>query len=342
MSAAIPGGPTARAVLGRSGVPVTRLGFGGAALGGLFRPVSEDQAVRAVRAAWDAGLRYFDTAPHYGAGLSEQRLGLALSGLPREEFTVSTKVGRLLTEGTGADGREFTGAPARRRVRDYSRDGVLRSVDESLRRLGLDRVDVLYIHDPDEHWEQAVIEAYPTLARLRDDGVVGAIGVGMNQTAMLSRFVRETDLDVVLCAGRCSLLDDSAQRELFPLCERRGVAVVAAGVYNSGILASPENPHYDYAPAPAWIRARTDALAGLCAAHGVPLPAAALAWTARHPAVTSVLVGMRSAEEVRANVGWARADVPQRLCGELAGMPRGGTGHPGSEAVGTAGDGGHR
>ncbi|MFI1799330.1 aldo/keto reductase [Streptomyces sp. NPDC020379] len=331
MSTAIPGGPTARAVLGRSGVPVTRLGFGGAALGGLFRPVSEDQAVRAVRAAWDAGLRYFDTAPHYGAGLSEQRLGLALSGLSRGEFTVSTKVGRLLTEGTGADGREFTGAPDRLRVRDYSRDGVLRSVDESLRRLGLDRVDVLYIHDPDEHWQQAVTEAYPTLARLRDDRVVGAIGVGMNQTAMLSRFVTETDLDVVLCAGRCTLLDDSARRELLPLCERRGVAVVAAGVYNSGILADPTGtPHYDYAPAPPWVRARADGLAGLCAAHGVPLPAAALAWTARHPAVTSVLVGMRSAEEVRANVGWARADVPPGLCGGLAGMLRGDAGHPGS------------
>ncbi|GAA0372540.1 aldo/keto reductase [Streptomyces blastmyceticus] len=319
MSTAVPGGPTGRGILGRSGVPVTRLGLGGAALGGLFRPVSRARAVRTVRAAWEAGIRYFDTAPHYGAGLSEERLGAALSGLPRGEFTVSTKVGRLLAPGSGADGTEFTGAPDRARVRDYSRDGVLRSVEESLRRLGLDRVDVLYIHDPDEHWAQAVGEAYPTLARLRDEGVVGAIGAGMNQTAMLARFVAETDVDVVLCAGRCSLLDGSAQRDLFPLCERCGVAVVAAGVFNSGILADPgADARYDYAPAPAATLARARRMAALCERHGVPLPAAALAWPARHPAVASVLVGMRSAAEVAANTRWAATAVPPALWRDLA------------------------
>ncbi|MDT0447538.1 aldo/keto reductase [Streptomyces hesseae] len=337
-SPALPGGPAGRALLGRSGVPVTRLGFGGAALGGLFRPVTADDAAEAVRAAWDAGVRYFDTAPHYGAGLSEERLGAALRGLPRREFTVSTKVGRLLADGPGdlppgGDGTEFTGAPNRLRVRDYSRDGVLRSVEASLRRLGLDRVDVLYLHDPDEHWEQAAGEGFPALARLRDEGVVGAIGAGMNQTAMLARFIAETDLDVVLCAGRCSLLDGSAQRGLFPLCERRGVAVVAAGVFNSGVLADPDtDPRYDYARAPAPAVARARRLAAVCERHGVPLPAAALAWPARHPAVASVLVGMRSAEEVGTDVALAGTRIPPELWRDLetAGLLPGRSPSPGT------------
>ncbi|WP_414167362.1 aldo/keto reductase [Streptoverticillium reticulum] len=314
------------AVLGRSGVPVTRIGFGAAPLGGLFRPVTEAEAEGAVTAAWEAGIRYFDTAPHYGAGLSEQRLGAVLRGRPRDAFTVSTKVGRLLgAEGDGG-APEFTGAPDRVRIRDYSRDGVLRSLESSLGRLGLDRVDVVYVHDPDEHWEQAADEAFPALAQLRAEGVVRAIGAAMNQSAMLARFVAETDLDVVLCAGRCSLLDGSAQRELFPLCRREGVAAVAAGVFNSGVLAGPRpGAAYDYAAAPPAVVARARRIATVCRGYGVPLAAAALAWAARDAAVASVLVGMRSATEVAEDVRLAGLTVPAELWAELDGsglLPR--------------------
>ncbi|NJP79818.1 aldo/keto reductase [Streptomyces sp. AA8] len=323
---ALPGGPAGYAVLGRSGLPVTRMGFGGAALGGLFRPVGAAAAEGAVRAAWEAGIRYFDTAPHYGAGLSEERLGAALAGQPRAAFTISTKVGRVLADAgpgagvpRGGDGSEFAAGRDRARVRDYSRDGVLRSLEGSLHRLRLDRVDVLYVHDPDNHWEQAAGEAFPALARLRDEGVVRAIGIAMNDAEMLTRFVAETDPDVVLCAGRCSLLDGGAQRELFPLCERRGVAVVAAGVFNSGLLADPRpGAYYDYQRAPERSVARAQRIAAVCEAHGVPLPAAALAWPARHPAVASVLVGMRSAEEVTADVRLAGTGVPEQLWRDLA------------------------
>lgn len=308
---------TETSVLGRSGVPVTRLGFGAAALGGLFRPVTAAGAEDAVTAAWEAGIRYFDTAPHYGAGLSEQRLGAALRGCPRDAFTVSTKVGRLLGE-PGGGATEFTGAPERVRIRDYSRDGVLRSLEASLGRLGLDRVDVVYVHDPDEHWEQAAGEAFPALAQLRAEGVVRAVGAAMNQTAILARFVAETDLDVVLCAGRCSLLDGGAQRELFPLCRREGVAAVAAGVFNSGVLADPRpGAPYEYAAAPRAVLTRARRIAAVCGRYGVPLAAAALAWAGRDPAVASVLVGMRSATEVAEDVALAGVAVPPELWRDL-------------------------
>ncbi|GHF23690.1 aldo/keto reductase [Streptomyces morookaense] len=243
-----------------------------------------------------------------------------LRGCPRDAFTVSTKVGRLLgAEGDGG-APEFTGAPDRVRIRDYSRDGVLRSLESSLGRLGLDRVDVVYVHDPDEHWEQAVEEAFPALAQLRAEGVVGAIGAGMNQTAMLARFVAETDLDVVLCAGRCSLLEGTAQRELFPLCRREGVAAVAAGVFNSGVLAGPRpGAAYDYAAAPPAVLARARRIAAVCGRYGVPLAAAALAWAGRDEAAACVLVGMRSATEVAEDVRLAAVAVPDALWEQLEG-----------------------
>ncbi|MEW2546671.1 aldo/keto reductase [Streptomyces sp. NPDC047002] len=308
---------------GRSGLRVTALGFGAATLGGLFAPLSDEDAHAALQTAWDAGIRYFDTAPHYGVGLSEERLGRFLADKPRADYVLSTKVGRLLVPGTGdpsqsegADG--FYGTPHRVRVRDYSADGVRRSLDESLERLGVDRIDVAFIHDPDDHVEQALTEAYPALAALRDEGVLGSVGVGMNQVAVPTRFVRESDIDCLIVAGRYTLLDGEAARELLPLCAERGVDVVGAGVFNSGLLATPEeSPTFDYAAAPGPLVARARAIAAVCARHGVPLPVAALAFVRVHPAVRTVLAGMRSPAEVRQNVTSVTTEVPKALWDDL-------------------------
>jgi aryl-alcohol dehydrogenase-like predicted oxidoreductase len=305
--------------LGRSGVRVSRIGLGTAPLAGLFAPVSDQDAAATLEAAWDAGIRYFDTAPHYGAGLAERRLGRFLAGRDRAEVTVSTKVGRLLVPGEPAPGDEgFHGTPDLVRVRDYSADGVYRSLADSLDRSGLDAFDVVLIHDPDDHWEQAVTGAYPALARMRAEGAVRAIGAGMNQAAMLTRFVTETDLDCVLVAGRYSLLDRSAARDLLPLCAERGVGVLVGGVFNSGILADPSpGATYDYAPAPEGLLRRAQALAARCADHGVPLAAAALNFPLRHPAVTGVVVGARSPREVAENVAHAATTIPEELWAQL-------------------------
>lgn len=302
--------------IARAGLHVGRIGLGTAPLAGLFDPVSADAACSTMDAAWAGGVRLFDTAPHYGVGLAERRLGEFLRTRLRAEAVISTKVGRVLVPGAAARGDDsFYGVPEDLvRVRDYSADGVHRSIADSLARTGLDRFDVVLIHDPDEHWAQAVDEAYPALARLRAEGVVGAIGVGMNQAEMLTRFVRETDIDVVLMAGRYTLLDRGAEAQLLPLCQQRGVAVLIGGVFNSGVLANPTPAaHFDYAP----VRPRTLNLAlamqRLCADHGVPLAAAAVQFPLRHPAVTSVLVGARSADEIRADLTLSELPIPDEL-----------------------------
>ncbi|TDD88329.1 aldo/keto reductase [Actinomadura darangshiensis] len=297
--------------LGRSQVEVTALSFGGAAIGGLYAPVPDDEATAALKRALSHGMRYFDTAPHYGAGRSERRLGMALGS---SGAVVSTKVGRLLRPrepGEEPDDEGFMGEPPLKRVWDFSADGVRRSLTQSLERLGLDRVDVVYIHDPDFHEDRVYAETYPALARLRDEGVVGAIGAGMNQAAMLTRFVRRLDLDVVLCAGRLALLDRTAEAELLPACLERGTSVVVGGVYNSGVLAGGGT--FDYVPAPAEIRAKAARLRDVCAAHGVPLRAAALQFPARHAAVASVLVGCRSPAEVDDNAAMFELEIPEAL-----------------------------
>jgi aryl-alcohol dehydrogenase-like predicted oxidoreductase len=319
MTSAAAAWSTERVPLGRSDVTVSRLGLGTAPLAGLFSAVAEEQAAAALETAWAAGIRYFDTAPHYGAGLAERRLGAFLASRPRAECTVSTKVGRLLVPGEAAPGDEgFHGERGVVRVRDYSADGVYRSLAESLERSGLDSFDVVLIHDPDDHWEDAVTGAYPALERLRAEGAVRAIGAGMNQTAMLTRFVAETDVDCVLVAGRYSLLDRSAADDLLPMCEKRQVGVLVGGVFNSGILADPTaHATYDYAPAPDGVRLRVLALAERCAAHGVPLAAAALRFPLRHPAVTGVVVGARNAREVADNTAHAATGIPEALWAEL-------------------------
>lgn len=313
-----------RIKLGRSAVGITELSFGAAAIGNLFTEVGPAQAAAAVDAAWDEGVRSFDTAPHYGLGLSERRLGEALRDRPRDAYTVSTKVGRLLEPlppGTApAHGLSegFAVAHTHRRRWDFSADGIRRSVEDSLGRLGLDRVDLVYLHDPDDHEEAAFREGYPALERLRAEGMVGAIGAGMNQTAMLTRFLRDTDVDAVLCAGRFTLLDRSALADLLPEAEARGRAVVVGGVFNSGLLADPRpGATYDYAPAPAHLLERALRIEEVTRRHGVPLRAAALRYPLGHPAVAGVLVGARSPEEVRDAAALLRTPVPDALWEEL-------------------------
>ncbi|MFI6488697.1 aldo/keto reductase [Streptomyces sp. NPDC050564] len=307
--------------LGRSGVEVSELSFGAAGIGNLFTAVSDEQAYEALDAAWAGGIRYFDTAPHYGIGLSERRLGAALRERSRAEYTVSTKVGRLLepTDAGGDDLADGFAVPAtHRRVWDFSADGVRRSLDASLERLGLDRVDVVYLHDPDDHAEQAFREGYPALEKLRSQGVVGAIGAGMNQAEMLTRFVRETDVDVVLCAGRYTLLDHRALTELLPDAQERGTSVVIGGAFNSGLLADPRpGATYNYAAAPTELLDRALRLKAVAERHGTTLRAAALAFPAAHPAVASVLVGSRSADEVRDCVQQFATPVPSEFWVEL-------------------------
>ena len=314
--------------LGRGGVAVTELSFGAAGIGNLYTPVTDEQARAAVDAAWDAGIRYFDTAPHYGIGLSERRLGEALAGRDRSAYTVSTKVGRLLepNEATGETGERrgddlangFAVPATHRRVWDFSADGVRRSLEDSLTRLGLDRVDVVYLHDPDDHGEQAFREAYPALERLRAEGVVGAIGAGMNQAAMLTRFVRDTDVDAVLCAGRYTLLDQGALKGLLPEAAARGTSVVVGGVFNSGLLADPRpGATYDYAAAPRELLDRAYHLKAVAQRHGITLRAAALAFPFGHPAVAGVLVGTRSPGEVRDTAEQFAVAVPAAFWKEV-------------------------
>jgi D-threo-aldose 1-dehydrogenase len=293
-------------------IELAPLGLGTAPLGGLYDAVGDEAAHAVVARAWDHGMRYFDTAPYYGSGLAERRLGAALRGRPRDQFVVSTKVGRLLRPGTSA----WPGAPGLEAYFDFSRDGTLRSLDESLERLGLDHIDVTLVHDPDDHYVQARDEALPALARLRDEGVVGAIGVGMNHTEPLCRFAREADVDCFLVAGRYTVLDRSAAEELLPLCEERGVAVIAGGVFNSGVLAGGDM--YDYEPAPSDVLERVARLHVTCASWGVPLQAAAVQFPLRHAAVVSVLVGCRTPLEVDEDARLSALELPEGLWEELA------------------------
>ena len=304
--------------LGRTSVAVTELSFGAAGIGNLYAPVTDAGARAAVDAAWDAGIRSFDTAPHYGLGLSERRLGRALRHRPRAGYVISTKVGRVLEPAAHPEGDDLANGfavPATHRRRwDFSADGVRRSIAESLRRLGLDRVDIAYLHDPDAHAGQALDEAYPALEKLRAEGVVGAIGIGMNQAALPARFVRETDIDVVLLAGRYTLLEQSGLGELLPAALERGVSVVAGGVFNSGLLAGPHRAAtYDYGTVPQDVLARALRMQALCETHGVTLRAAALQFPTGHPAVSSVLIGSRTADEVRDAVEQAGATISAEL-----------------------------
>jgi len=312
--------------LGRTPLTVTALGFGATAIGGMYTEVGDRDAEETVAAAWDAGLRYFDAAPQYGRGNGETRLGRGLARYRRDDYVLSSKVGRLLRADADPHPDDFdstgqpydAGAPDVATVYDYSRDGVLRSIEESLIRLGTDRLDVALVHDPDDYVDDALATAFPTLIELRDQKVVSAIGAGMNQTAALERFARESDPDLFLLAGRYTLLEQTALQSFLPLCTERGIAVVAGGVFNSGLLANPgPQARYDYDPAPADVVARAHRLFEVCRRHDVPLKAAALQFPLAHPAVVAVLTGARSRAEIVENVELFDRSIPDELWRDL-------------------------
>lgn len=324
--------PTEVVSIGATGVGVTRLGFGSASIGGLFSEVDDEAAQATLEHAYGMGIRYFDVAPLYGYGAAERRLGATLRTKPRDEYVVSTKVGRLvrraadIAPGSDVDRQRlddrddafYVGIGDRRIVFDYSSDGVRRSIDESLERLGLDRIDIVYIHDPDDHWREAIEAAYPALHQLRAEGVVRAIGAGMNQAAMLERFARETDIDVILLAGRYTLLDQTAGPDLLPTCQRRGVAVIVGGVMNSGILANPSGGgRFDYGPAPAHVIERARAIGAICERHGTPIKAVAVQFPFRHAAVASLVAGVRSVAHLDEYPELMRLPIPVGLWADL-------------------------
>jgi D-threo-aldose 1-dehydrogenase len=307
--------PVARVPLGRAGLHVTRVGLGTAPLGGLLAPVPEDRALATVQRSYDCGLRFFDTAPYYGYGLSEIRLGRALRRYPRDHFVLSTKVGRLLRLDAPPDPHaRFKGALPLRPVFDFSYEAALRSLEESLGRLGLEHVDIAYIHDPDDHFDEALAGAYRALDTLRRQGVISGVGVGMNHVEMLIRFAEQADFDCFLVAGRYTLLDQSASARLLPLCQARGIDVVAGGVYNSGILANPSTgATFNYEPAGPEVLFRARRIADICGKWGVPLKAAALQFPFSHPAVKAILIGCRSPDEVDENLAMLKWKIPSGL-----------------------------
>ena len=311
------------------------LGFGGAPIGNLFAPVAEADGVGLVRHAFDCGVRYFDTAPHYGNGLSEARIGAALGALPRDAFLLSTKVGRLLVPEAGAprDQHGYVDVLPFVQRWDYSYDGTLASIEASLRRLSLARIDYVFIHDVarDAHgdlaplrFREAMDGAVPALARLKADGAIAGYGLGVNDWRACVDALAHADLDVVLLAGRYTLLDQSALPELLPLCERRGTRVVIGGPFNSGILATGAHPadgsapRFDYAPAPPAIVARVARIEEVCRRHGVALAAAALQFPRAHPAVATVVAGARSQAEFERNLAMARTRIPRDFWHELS------------------------
>jgi D-threo-aldose 1-dehydrogenase len=318
--------------LGRTRLELTELGFGAGPLGDFYGAIPSSTAAATVEAAWQAGIRSFDTAPLYGYGRSELRLGHVLREMPRDDYVLCSKVGRYfvpLKPGDDTSKLRAGGLPFRP-VLDYSYDGAMRSLEHSLLRLGVARLDIVHLHDLDA-WacggeeaaedclRQAESGAFKALAELRARGDIGAIGVGVNQPAWAARIVRALDLDCVMIAGRYSLLNQEALDELFPLCLRRKIGVLAAGPFNGGLLARGPAPgvRYNYAEPPAAIFERLRGLQAVCQRREVPIAAAALQFTAAHPAVTSVVAGAMSPDEVRANVGHLRRAIPAAFWDDL-------------------------
>jgi D-threo-aldose 1-dehydrogenase len=314
---------------------VSVMGFGAAPLGDLFQRLDEREALATVEAAWEAGFNLFDASPHYGNGLAEARCGAVLRRFPRDEVVFCTKVGRVMDPFTPVEKPRpdvvspgFAGGFPHRAHFDYSRDGVMRSVEQSLLRTGFDRIDILLIHDVDvwthgpdydKRFGEAMAGAYKALDELRGSGFVKAIGVGVNEADVASRFLREGDFDTVLLAGRYSLLEQPAVEEFMPLAVEKKVGVMLGGVFNSGILATGavEGAKFNYGPAPKDVMDRVRRIEAVCARHGVPLRRAALAFAAAHPAVVSLVIGAVKPEEVRANAAEMSAGVPAALWKEL-------------------------
>jgi D-threo-aldose 1-dehydrogenase len=302
-----------------------RLSFGAASLGNLYRAISDDEARETLEAAWDAGIRYFDTAPHYGLGVSERRLGAFLATKPRGDFVVSSKVGRLLEptpmESAEKDSAWFDVPATARRVWDYTEAGIRRSLADSLERLGLNRVDILYLHDPEQYGEtDDVPRALEALTRMRDEGLVSAVGVGSADVSLLRESIRIADLDLLMVSNRYTLLDSSARAALAPECLQRGIGIVNAAVFNSGLLATPVpavNSHYEYGPVPPDVLAKAERMATICEAHGVELPTAALQYSLRDPAVRTIVVGAGSSGQVRQNHERMLVPIPDDLWSDL-------------------------
>lgn len=312
--------PLEKVPLGSSGLSVTRLGLGCASIGGLYGDIPDDQAIAVVRRALSLGLNLLDTAPLYGAGKSELRLGQALAGVSRSSYVLASKVGRVLVPTQRDQQVGAFDAPAPYQpVFDFSYDGVMRSFEDSLNRLGVERIDILHIHDPDDHWPEAIDGAYPALDALRSDGVIRAVSAGMNQWEMLARFAHEGDFDCFLLAGRYSLLDQSALDELLPLCVKKNIGIMAGGTYNSGILAKGVHPGatYNYREAPPEIAAKAAALEAVAAHHQVELRAAASQFVFAHPAITCIIPGTRQPERVQENFDLLTQEIPASFWAEL-------------------------
>jgi D-threo-aldose 1-dehydrogenase len=338
--------PAALVRLGRSDVKVAQLGLGTNPLGGLHAPIPHAVARATLETAWRTGVRYFDVAPVYGYGAAERVVGEVLRELPRDEYQLTTKVGRLLLADGPAEREDtmvlwegvqlYKGTDAVKPYFDFSYDGVMRSLDDSRDRMGIDRFDALHIHDPDWFPEEALDGAYRALSELKASGEIGAIGVGVNQWQILVDFARRAEFDAFLLAGRYTLLDQSGLPELLPLCQEKGISIIAAGVYNSGILSHPDpgsiggvnsgadaietwkdNVTYNYVPAGAEVIARAAALKAVCDRHGVPLMAAAIQFPMHHPAVATVLTGPRAPEHVVVNTEMMRYPIPDQLWAEL-------------------------
>ena len=316
---------SARAVVGRTALTVPRVGIGTAPLGNMFRVHTDAEADAVLASAVAHGLRYFDTAPLYGHGLAEQRVGRAVAGLPRDEVIVSTKVGRLLRADAPRDESQFfegepfyRDVPAVGPVFDYSYDGIMTSVNESYERTGLDRFDMLLLHDPDDHIPAASTTGYRALAELRANGTTRAIGAGMNHAPAMTRLLEACDLDVLLVAGRYTLFDQEAMDELLPLCEERTASIVVGGVFNSGILIDPSpGARYNYVPASPEDLARANRIKAVCSRYDVALPAAALQFPFAHPRVCTVLIGFRSIGQLEQNLAWLEAPIPTELWADL-------------------------
>ena len=324
--------PTARRRLGRTALQVTQFGFGTAPLAGFRTTIPELDAIATVDAAYQAGVRLFDSSPYYGYGRAEMRLGAAIRDRPRDELVVSTKIGRWMTpvprgatiEGMRRGGLNFYP------TFDYSYDGVHRSLEQSLLRLGMDRVDIALVHDVDfwttgdrgvleDRFSEVMNGAYRALSDLRGQGVIGAIGVGLNEADMSARFVRAGDFDCVLLAGRYTLLEQRALDDFMPLCAARGVGVIIGGPLNSGVLATGarQGAKYDYNDAPAWVMNRVARIEAVCARHDVPIAAAALQFPLAHPAVSAIIPGAVSKEEMQGNFALMRRPIPAAMWDEL-------------------------
>ncbi len=324
--------PGAKREIGGTGLGVTALGLGGAPLGNLLAEVGEDTAQSAIEAAYGAGIRLFDTAPLYGHGLSEHRMGRALRRAPGDDYVLSTKVGRLLRPQAPdrVDAKEFRNPLPFEVIYDYSYDGVMRSFEDSLQRLGLSRIDMLLIHDVDV-WTHGTKEAsdariaevmeggYRAMAKLRAEGTIQAIGAGLNEWRPCQRLAELGDFDCFLLAGRYTLLEQDALDSFLPLCAARNISIVIGGPFNTGILATGavEGAYYDYAPAPAPVMERVARIEAVCGRHDVPLAAAALQFPLGHPAIAAVIPGARSADEIMRSVGLFSAPIPADLWREL-------------------------